>query len=71
MKFSNYQLAYHVRAKVYEKLISFDDNLNYEFEEREIKKALISLLGEDKFEVTYVTRNVFRYDKNNDGIVTY
>ena len=33
MKFTDYQLSYLVRSKVYEKLISFDDNLNYEFEE--------------------------------------
>ena len=33
MKFTNYDLSYKVRERVYEMLISFDDSLNYEFEE--------------------------------------
>ena len=33
MKFTNYDLAYKVRSRVYELLISYDDNLNFEFEE--------------------------------------
>lgn len=34
MKFTSYDLAFKVRSKVYEMLISYDDNLNYEFEEK-------------------------------------
>ena len=28
-------------------------------------------MKEDKHEVVYVVKNVFRYDRNNDGYVTY
>ena len=31
----------------------------------------MKLLNEDPAELSYVTRNVFRYDLNNDGVVTY
>ncbi len=31
-KFSDLSLSYQVRKKLYEMLISFDDNVNYEFE---------------------------------------
>lgn len=52
-------------------LISFDDNVNYEFEKEEIKKALVEILDETDAEIAYVVNNVFRYDSNHDGIVTY
>lgn len=39
-KFTNLSLSYEVRKRLYEMLISFDDNVNYEFEKNEIKKAL-------------------------------
>ena len=29
MKFTNYDLSYRVRERLYEILITFDDNLNY------------------------------------------
>lgn len=32
---------------------------------------MVGLLGEQENELRYVTQNVFRYDRNNDGEVTY
>ena len=33
--------------------------------------ALQNILNEDVNELQYVVNNVFRYDKDNDGAVTY
>lgn len=52
-------------------MAEFDTNNNKEFEETEIIEILQKLMKEDKNEVRYVVANVFRYDKNNDKIVTY
>lgn len=41
------------------------------FDEEEIKNALVGLLKENENEVYYVIKNVFRYDVNNDGEVSY
>lgn len=70
-KFTNLRLSFQVRQRVYELLISFDDNVNYEFESNEIERALVEILNESKEEVAYVVKNVFRYDTNNDGVITY
>lgn len=43
-KFSNLKLSFDVRHRMYEMLIVFDDNSNMEFEESEIKDALVELL---------------------------
>lgn len=32
---------------------------------------MMTILGEDESEVHYVVKNVFRYDRDNDGAVTY
>ena len=69
--FTDMSMASEVRTIVFTLLVRFDENRNNEFEEEEIKEALIKLLNEDPSELIYVTRNVFRYDLNNDGIVTY
>lgn len=39
--FSDYRFARFVRERLYEILITFDANANREFEEDEIKKALV------------------------------
>lgn len=69
--FSNYDLAKRVRARVFELLIPFDANKDKKFDEPEIRNALITLLKENEYELAYVTRNVFRYDRDNDKNVTY
>ena len=69
--FTQFELAYEVRSKIYSNLISFDPNLTLRLESSQIEKALTSLFKETPEEVAYVTRNVSRYDTNNDGIITY
>lgn len=69
--FSNYDLSDLVRKRVWELLIPFDTNKDLTFDEDEIHKALIHLLKESEHELKYMTRNVFRYDKDGDKNVTY
>lgn len=69
--FSDYSFAKKVRARVFELLVPYDLDKNTEFNEAEIRGALIGLLKEDEHEIAYVTKNVFRYDKDNNGEVTY
>lgn len=69
--FSNYDLSDLVRKRVWELLIPFDTNKDLTFDEDEIHKALIHLLKESELELKYMTRNVFRYDKDGDKNVTY
>ena len=69
--FSDHTLAIKVRSQVYDSLAKYDFNRNGLFEEDEIRQALIEILGEDQNEVKYVVKNVFRYDKDNDGCITY
>ncbi len=69
--FSDYSFAKEVRARVFEFLVPYDLDKNREFNEAEIHGALVGLLKEDQNELAYVTRNVFRYDKDNNGEVTY
>ena len=52
-------------------LAELDKNHNRQFEENEIVEALQILMKADKREVLYVIANVFRYDRNEDNIVTY
>ena len=70
-KFTNLSLSYQIRRQVYEILISFDDNRNFELEKEEITRALVEILDESQEELAYITRNVYRYDTNQDGIITY
>lgn len=69
--FSNYDLSDLVRKRVWELLIPFDTNKDLTFDEDEIHKALVHLLKESEHELKYMTRNVFRYDKDGDKNVTY
>lgn len=69
--FSDYSFAKRVRARVFELLVPYDADKNNEFNESEIEAALVGLLKEDKNELAYVTKNVFRYDRDNNGEVTY
>lgn len=69
--FSDLTLAYKVRGIMREELIKFDANGNERFEENEIKQAMITILGESENELHYVVKNVFRYDRDNDKMVTY
>jgi hypothetical protein len=52
-------------------LVPYDADFDQAFDENEIHAALEGLLKEDRNELAYVTRNVFRYDKDNDNRVTY
>lgn len=70
-KFISYDLAEKVRQRVLELLIPYDRNRDKFLEKIEIENALIGILRENDKELLYVTRNVFRYDKDNDGKVTY
>lgn len=69
--FSDYAFARLVRQAVWNKLIPYDKDKNEEFSKDEIEAALVGLLKEKQEELLYVTKNVFRYDRNNDGEVTY
>lgn len=69
--FSNYDLSDLVRKTVWDLLIQFDKNKDLKFDEHEIQDALITLLKENQHELAYVTRNVFRYDRDGDKNVTY
>lgn len=69
--FSDYSFAKKVRARVFELLVPYDLDKNAELNEAEIRGAMIGLLKEDENELAYVTKNVFRYDKDNNGEVTY
>jgi Ca2+-binding EF-hand superfamily protein len=69
--FSNYDLSDEVRKKVWDLLVKYDKNKDSRFDENEIHEALIDLLKENQHELAYVTRNVFRYDKDGDRNVTY
>jgi len=42
-----------------------------EFNKTEIEAALVGLLRESPKELEYVTKNVFRYDRDNNNVVTY
>jgi len=69
--FSDYTFAKQVRLRVYELLVEFDFDKNEEFSREEIQAALIKLFKENQYELDYVTRNVFRYDRDGDNSVTY
>jgi len=69
--FSSYAFAKKVRDRVLECLIPYDADKDQLFTEQEIKNALVGLLKESELELQYVTRNVFRYDRDNDKCVTY
>jgi Ca2+-binding EF-hand superfamily protein len=69
--FSNYDLSDEVRKRMWDLLIKYDKNHDHRFDENEIHDALIDLLKENQHELDYVTRNVFRYDKDGDRNVTY
>ena len=65
--FSDYSFARKVRQRVLECLIPYDVDKNHEFDQKEIENAMVGLLKENENELSYVTKNVFRYDVNNDG----
>lgn len=56
---------------MFEALSQFDKNRDKQFDEREITDALVNLLKENEHELYYMVKNVFRYDRNSDGMVTY
>lgn len=49
----------------------YDKNRDQQFDEKEITDALVNLLKENEHELYYMVKNVFRYDRNSDGMVTY
>lgn len=70
-KFSSYGLAKRVRERTLQLVEKFDDNKNKNLEDNEIVIILQKLLNSDKFDIFYVQANVFRYDANSDGLITY
>lgn len=56
---------------MYKKLIAFDANKDFQFQEEEIRTFLMEVLHENDSEVHYFVKNVFRYDYNNDGVIEY
>lgn len=69
--FTNWDLSNLVRKTVWDLLVKFDKNKDEKFDEAEIQDALVTLLKESEHELAYVTRNVFRYDRDGDKNVTY
>jgi len=70
-KFSSLDLARRARKRTLELIEIFDVNKNRNLEENEIIEILTKLMKSDEFDIFYVLANVFRYDVNNDGLVTY
>jgi Ca2+-binding EF-hand superfamily protein len=70
-QFSNYDFAIEVRKRMLQALTPFDKNRDNLFDEKEITDALVQLLKENQHEVYYMVKNVFRYDRNLDGKVSY
>jgi Ca2+-binding EF-hand superfamily protein len=70
-RFSNLDLARRARKRTLELIEIFDKNKNRNLEENEIIEILTKLMKSDEFDLFYVLANVFRYDVNNDGLVTY
>ena len=56
---------------MYELLITYDADKDEEFSKEEIEHALVDLLKSNQDDLRYVTANVFRYDRDNNNIVTY
>ena len=69
--FSSLDLSERVRQRVKDSLVPFDVNQSKSFDEKSIHNALSSLLKENEHELPYVTKNVFRYDRDSDGVITY
>ena len=69
--FANLDFALLVRKKMKQALEQYDTNNSLTFEEDEIAAALIGILNESPEEIHYVIKNVFRYDKDGDGTITY
>jgi len=70
-RFSSLDLARRARKRTLELIEMFDTNKNRNLEENEIIEILTKLMKSDEFDIFYVLANVFRYDVNNDGLVTY
>jgi len=49
----------------------YDANFNLLFETSEIIHIMKDVFNENQNEIDYVVKNVFRYDRDNDGMVTY
>lgn len=70
-KFSNLDLARRARKRTLELIELFDTNKNRNLEDDEIIDILKKLMKSDEFDIFYVLANVFRYDANSDGFITY
>jgi Ca2+-binding EF-hand superfamily protein len=70
-KFSNLDLARRARIRTLQLILQFDANKNSNLEEDEIIEILKKLMKSDNFDIFYVVANVFRYDVNNDGFISY
>lgn len=69
INYSTLNLAFKVRAQTLSLIQKFDVNQNGIFEQEEIAQALRVLIEADETELRYVTTNMFRYDKDSDGII--
>lgn len=70
-RFSSLDLARRARKRTLELIEQFDVNHNRNLEDDEIIEILTKLMKSDQFDIFYVLANVFRYDVNSDGLITY
>ena len=70
LTYSNLTLARKVRAQPTSLIQQFDLNKNGIFEPQEIINMLRTLIEADETELRYVTSNMFRYDRDNDGVIS-
>jgi len=64
-------LARRARLKALDLIFQFDANKNSNLEQDEIIEILKKLMKSDASDIFYVVANVFRYDINGDGFITY
>ena len=60
-----------IRLRLIEFIKKYDRDNSLTFEKNEIINFMREVFQEDNTEIDYVTRNVFRYDQDGDGKVTY
>lgn len=68
--YSSLNLARKVRVQTTVLIQDFDANKNGIFEEDEIINMLKVLIQADETELRYVTSNMFRYDRDGDGVIS-
>ena len=69
-QYKNLSLARRVRDTTTTFIKDYDVNHNGIFEESEIISLLRTIIEADETELKYVTSNMFRYDRDNDGVIS-